>query len=170
MADVALCDNKPKLAFTDAPRMAVRVNRWRGLMISGRLRNALSRVPVTKPSCTDNVNQLAADSLRFHSFVSAGTTAEPLNQSDMPRSSATARTVSVRQRDDRVLSDRESVGPNKAPDCNAKASVRSRRDRRSEFGGQKGRSQKIRGQKSEVRYQSSNGTSEQTSGLCKSSL
>src|SRR5260370_40644294 len=67
-------------------------------MMSGRLRNALSRVPATKPSCTESVNQLAAASLRFHSFVRAGTTAEPLNQSDMPNNSAIASSASMRQR------------------------------------------------------------------------
>jgi len=66
--------------------------------MSGRFNKALSKVPATIPSCTDSVNQLAAPALRFHSLVSAGTTAEPLNQSDMPSSSATANSASVRQR------------------------------------------------------------------------
>src|SRR5437879_4595478 len=68
-------------------------------MMSGRLRSALRRVPATKPSCTESVSQLAALALRFHSLASAGTTAEPLNQSDIPSSSATASSASVRQRD-----------------------------------------------------------------------
>src|SRR5437016_13200196 len=67
--------------------------------MSGRLRSALRRVPATKPSCTESVSQLAALALRFHSLASAGTTAEPLNQSDIPSSSATASSASVRQRD-----------------------------------------------------------------------
>src|SRR5437016_12898858 len=67
-------------------------------MMSGRFTSELKRVPATKPSWTESVSQLAAASLRFHSFVSAGTTAEPLNQSDIPSSSAIASTASVRQR------------------------------------------------------------------------
>src|SRR5882762_3655435 len=67
-------------------------------MMSGRLRSALRRVPATKPSCTESVSHLAASALRFHSLVNAGTTAEPLNQSDMPSSSAIASSASVRQR------------------------------------------------------------------------
>src|SRR5438552_1394821 len=114
-------------------------------MMSGRFASALKRVPATKPSWTESVNQLAADSLRFHSLVSAGTTAEPLNQSDMPRSSATASTARMRQRDDGVLS--ESVGPNKAPDCNSKAPLGA-----GEIGGQRS---EVRGRRSEVRSQKS---------------
>src|SRR5713226_4311431 len=68
-------------------------------MMSGRLSRALKRVPATKPNCTESVSQLAAPALRFHSLVNAGTTAEPLNQSDMPSSSAIASTASVRQRE-----------------------------------------------------------------------
>src|ERR1700716_1339965 len=68
-------------------------------MMSGRLSRALKRVPATKPSCTESVSQLAAPARRFHSLVNAGTTAEPLNQSDMPSSSAIASNASVRQRD-----------------------------------------------------------------------
>src|SRR5882672_2727289 len=67
-------------------------------MMSGRLRSALKSVPATKPSCTDSVSQFAALELRCHSFTRAGTTAEPLNQSDMPSSSAIASSASVRQR------------------------------------------------------------------------
>src|SRR6267142_1883335 len=67
-------------------------------MMSGRLSRALKRVPATKPSCTESVSQLAAPALRFHSLVNAGTTAEPLNQSDMPSNSAIASNASVRQR------------------------------------------------------------------------
>ena len=81
-----------------APAIAVRVKRWRELMMSGRFPNALSKVPATNPSWTDNVSQFAAPALRCHSLVSAGTTAEPLNHSDMPNSSATANSASVRQR------------------------------------------------------------------------
>ncbi len=66
--------------------------------MSGRFRSALRRVPATKPSCTESVNQLTAPALRRHSFVSAGTTAEPLNQSDMPNNSAIASSASMRQR------------------------------------------------------------------------
>src|SRR5258707_8465696 len=68
-------------------------------MMSGRLSRALKRVPATKPSCTESVSQLAAPALRFNSRVNAGTTAEPLNHSDMPSSSAIASKASVPQRD-----------------------------------------------------------------------
>jgi len=67
--------------------------------MSGRFSSALRRVPATNPSCTDSVSQLAAFALRCHSFVSAGTTAEPLNHSDMLSSSAIASSVRVRQRE-----------------------------------------------------------------------
>ena len=67
--------------------------------MSGRFSSALTRVPTTKPSCTDSVSQLAAFALRCHSFVNAGTTADPLNHSDMVSSSAIASSVSVRQRE-----------------------------------------------------------------------
>src|ERR1041384_6634176 len=87
--------------------MAVSVKRWRGLMMSGRLSSALSSVPATTPSAPDSVNHVDAEGLRCHSLVSAGTTAEPLNQSDMPNSSAIASSASVRQRD---LSDRSGEG------------------------------------------------------------
>src|SRR5690242_20140699 len=76
-------------------------------MMSGRLSSALSSVPATKPSWTDRVSQVAAEGLRCHSLVRAGTTAEPLNQSDMPKSSAIASSASVRQRD---LSDGSDEG------------------------------------------------------------
>src|SRR5437879_3694385 len=69
-------------------------------MMSGRLRSALKRVPATKPSCTESVSQLAVPALRFHSLVNDGTTAEPLNQSDMPSNSAIASSARVRQRDE----------------------------------------------------------------------
>ena len=68
-------------------------------MTSGRFRSALKRVPATNPSCTDSVKQFAAPGLRVHSFVKAGTTADPLNHKDMPSSSAMAKSASVRQRD-----------------------------------------------------------------------
>src|SRR6185436_17584036 len=68
-------------------------------MMSGRFSKALRRVPTTNPSCTESVSQLAALALRCHSFVNAGTTAEPLNQRDMASSSAMANSVSVRQRE-----------------------------------------------------------------------
>src|SRR5438309_7108977 len=66
-------------------------------MMSGRFASALKRVPATKPSWIESVSQLAAASLRFHSLVSAGTTADPLNQSDIPSNTAIASTASVRQ-------------------------------------------------------------------------
>ena len=75
--------------------------------MSERLKSALSKVPATNPSCTDNVNQLAAVGPTCHSRASAGTTAEPLNHSDMPKHSAIASSVSVRQRE---LSSPDLVG------------------------------------------------------------
>src|SRR6266849_4061693 len=90
-----------------APAIAVSVKRCRALMMSGRLRSALTRVPATKPSWTDKVSQLAVASLRCHSLVSAGTTAEPLNQSDIPSNSAIASTASVRQREIGAWSDED---------------------------------------------------------------
>ena len=80
--------------------------------MSGRFSKALRRVPATNPSCTESVSQLAAFALRCHSFVNAGTTAEPLNQSDMASSSAIASSVSVRQRE--IGGDKDSVESRKA--------------------------------------------------------
>src|SRR6266496_4788638 len=65
-------------------------------MISERLRRALSSVPKTKPSWTAMVSQLAAESLRCHSTRKAGTTADALNQSDMPSNSARDKSASAR--------------------------------------------------------------------------
>src|SRR6266446_7472442 len=78
-------------------------------MMSGRFRSALRRVPATKPSCTESVNQLTAPALRCHSFVRAGTTAEPLNQSDMPNNSAIASSASMRQRKGEASFDEEGL-------------------------------------------------------------
>src|SRR6266850_3909096 len=66
--------------------------------MSGRFRRALTSVPQTKPSWTAIVNQLTLASLKFHSTRRAGTTAEALNQSDMPSSSASESNASARQR------------------------------------------------------------------------
>src|SRR5512138_754531 len=65
-------------------------------MMSERLSTALIKVPATKPNWTAIEIQLTWDSVRCHSFVREGTTAEPLNHSDMPKSSASARSVSAR--------------------------------------------------------------------------
>src|SRR6185295_7623747 len=67
-------------------------------MMSGKFRKALSKVPQTKPSCTAIVNQPAVDSLSPHSTRNAGTTAEALNQRDIPSSSAADRRTRARQR------------------------------------------------------------------------
>src|ERR1700674_3303599 len=88
-------------------------------MMSGRLNSALKSVPATKPSCTESVSQLAAPELRFHSFVRAGTTAEPLNQSDMPSSSAIANSASVRQRAGAAMSDEGYTEVCKPKDCSS---------------------------------------------------
>src|SRR5947207_7471134 len=121
----ALCANHPNAAFTIATQIAVRVKRCRGLRISGRLKSALNSVPATNPICTDSVNQPAAVSLRRHSLVNAGTTADPLNHSDMPSSSAIASNASVRQRDPKTLFVEDIRAPCKAHDCNAKARLRA---------------------------------------------
>ena len=63
----------------------------------------------------------AALALRCHSLVNAGTTAEPLNQSDMPSSSAKASNRSVRQRDPVTPSVEECCCKLKAGDCSVKA-------------------------------------------------
>src|SRR5258706_14987484 len=81
-------------------------------MMSGRLKSALKSVPATKPNCTESVSQLTAPAPRFHSFVRAGTTAEPLNQSDIPSSSAIASSASMRQRNgDASLDEAELCKP-----------------------------------------------------------
>src|ERR1700682_5275699 len=90
--------NKPKIALVDAPAKAERANNRRVLNMSGRLKKALSKVPATKPSCTAIVSQLAVASERLHSTRNAGTTAEALNQSDIPSNSAADSSASVRQR------------------------------------------------------------------------
>src|SRR5687768_4419048 len=67
-------------------------------MMSGKLRNALMRVPHTKPSWTAIVSQPTAESPKFHSTRNAGSTAAALNQSDMPNNSARDSRPSARQR------------------------------------------------------------------------
>src|SRR5882762_8522017 len=69
-------------------------------MRSGRFRKALSSVPNTNPSCTEIVNQLAAVSPKCHSLRRAGITAEALNQSAMPNSSAKDNSARARHRAD----------------------------------------------------------------------
>src|SRR5688572_9578833 len=69
-------------------------------MMSGRFKNALSKVPKTKPSCTAMVNQLTSAAVSCHSVCSEGTTAAALNHSDMPNNSATDNKNSARHRAD----------------------------------------------------------------------
>src|SRR5918994_3925506 len=69
-------------------------------MMSGRFRNALSKVPKTKPSCTAMVNQLTSAPVNFHSVCSEGTTAAALNHSDMPNNSARDNKKRARHRAD----------------------------------------------------------------------
>jgi hypothetical protein len=64
------------------------------------------------------VSQLAVPSLKFHSRVRAGNTAEPLNHSDIPSNSATASSASVRQRDGVAAFDKRETELCKAWDCN----------------------------------------------------
>src|SRR5262249_12063038 len=66
--------------------------------MSGRFKVALNSVPATKPSCTAIATQLICDGESRHSTVSAGTTAEPLNHSDMPSNSAIESSARARQR------------------------------------------------------------------------
>src|SRR6185369_8687959 len=66
--------------------------------MSGRLSVALMSVPATKPSWTAIAIQLICEGDSCHSCVSAGTTAEPLNHSDMPSSSAIDKSARACQR------------------------------------------------------------------------
>src|SRR5436189_5118045 len=78
-----------------APVMPATATKCLELMMSERLRTALISVPATKPSWTAIEIQLAWDAVSDHSLLRAGTTAEPLNQSDKQRSSAIARRLSA---------------------------------------------------------------------------
>ena len=75
-------------AFAAAPSHAETAKRRRVAKMSGRFPNALTSVPATNPSCTASVSHAVAESVRPHSALSAGATAEAENQSDMPSSSA----------------------------------------------------------------------------------
>src|ERR1051325_6181979 len=86
------------MPLTTAPRNEETANRCLVLMMSGRLSVALSSVPATKPSCTAMASQLICEGESFHSSESAGTTAEPLNQSAIPNNSAAESSVNARQR------------------------------------------------------------------------
>ena len=66
--------------------------------MSGRLKVALRRVPATKPSWTAIATQLICDGESCHSRESAGTTAEPLNQSAIPNNSAVESSANARHR------------------------------------------------------------------------
>jgi len=59
-------------------------------MRSARLSRADPSAPMTNPSCTDMVSQACPEVESPHSLVSAGTTAEAENQTDIARSSANA--------------------------------------------------------------------------------
>src|ERR1044072_7216766 len=100
MAVLRSCAHSPKMPFTIAPAMAVRVNRCRELMMSGRFRKELRAVPATNPICTAKGSKSAPLRSSFHSLTNDGTTAESLNQSDIPSNSAIASRASVRHRAD----------------------------------------------------------------------
>ena len=88
IAVAASCANAAKSAFVIAPRNAETANRCRTLSTSGRFAIALINVPATKPSCTASVSQEVVAGVRCHSDAIFGATADAVNQSDMPRSSA----------------------------------------------------------------------------------
>src|ERR1043165_8565472 len=81
-----------------APRNAETVKRCLVLMMSGRFSVALMSVPATNPGWTAIAIQLICEGDKCHSEESAGTTAEPLNHSDMPSNSAIDKRVNARQR------------------------------------------------------------------------
>ena len=85
-----------KVAFVAAPRNAETANSRLLFTMSGRLRVALSSVPATNPICTDIVSHAELADERPQSFSRVGTTAEALNHSVIPNSSATARNPSAR--------------------------------------------------------------------------
>jgi hypothetical protein len=93
-----LCAKRAKQALTEAPASAETVKRRRELMMSGRFKSAERSVPATKPSCTESVSQLVADSDRCHSARSAGATAEAENHRDIASSSAAPSSERARQR------------------------------------------------------------------------
>lgn len=119
IATPASCATNPKAALTAAPVSAVTTNKCLGLIISGRLKRALSKVPVTNPSCTESVSQFAPLSLKRHSVTNAGTTADPLNHKDMANSSAMASSASVRQRRGDLSRFWDVIGCDKASHSNA---------------------------------------------------
>src|SRR5665647_1532164 len=58
---------------------------------SAKLSRADPIAPATKPSCTDIVSQAWLEALNPQAAVSAGTTAEAENQTDIPKSSVKER-------------------------------------------------------------------------------
>src|SRR5438046_1847145 len=87
---------KAKSAFAIAPRSAETAKTWRVLKTSGKLRSALIKVPATNPICTDSVSHDVVAMPRCHSRAICGAAADAANQSDMPRSSASASSSSAR--------------------------------------------------------------------------
>src|SRR5262245_48020423 len=81
-----------------APRIALTTIRRRGERTSGRLPRALTSVPAMKPIWTELVRLARPASPSCHSAVSAGSTADALNQSDSAISSAADSRASCRQR------------------------------------------------------------------------
>ena len=96
MAVVASCANAAKSAFVIAPSNAETAKRRRTLSTSARFAMALISVPATNPSCTASVSHDVVAGVRCHSLAIFGATADAVNQSDMPRSSA--RPVRIRGR------------------------------------------------------------------------
>src|SRR5215467_14415242 len=104
-------------ALVTAPNTIPIVITLRAEKTSGRLVRALSRVPTMNPACTAIVRPAAPPTVRSHSRLSAGSTADALNQSESASSSASESSVSWRQArvtrsllDDSLASERRDVG------------------------------------------------------------
>src|SRR5262245_21320177 len=84
-------------ALVTAPSTMPTVITVRAAKTSGRLVRALRSVPTMNPACTAIVRPAAPPAVRPHSRVSAGRTADALNQSESASSSASESSVSWRQ-------------------------------------------------------------------------
>ncbi len=70
--------------------MAAQVNNCFDGIRSARCKTADPRLPMTKPICTDMVNQACPEGLNCQASVKAGTTAEAENQTVITSNSARA--------------------------------------------------------------------------------
>src|SRR2546423_136873 len=85
-------------ALHSEPSSADAENKTRDGMMSARLSSATNEVPATNPSCTAVVSQPTCEPLSDQRTCNCGAMALPANHSDIPSSSATARSASMRQR------------------------------------------------------------------------